>query len=120
MCIRCEELEEEVRQLKAQLYGKAWRCPIEFGMTAQEERILAALVAYTGMRGVDFLFEAGTHGNASDDERSRLVTVIICRIRRKLKPFGLSILTHYARGYSLEPESRRRLLRWPTTQSEAA
>lgn len=112
MCARCEELEEEVLQLKAQLYGKTWRAPLELGLTAQEERILAALVAYTGMRGIDTLFEAGTHGNASDDERSRLVTVIICRIRRKLKPFGMTILTHYARGYSLEPASRQRLLNW--------
>lgn len=117
-CDHCEELEEEVRQLKAQLYGRHWHCPLEFGLTRQEERFLAALVAYPGVRGIELLFATVNYGNANDEYEQRLVTVIACKVRRKLKPHGISILTHYARGYSLEPDSRRRLLSW--AKQEAA
>lgn len=115
--VRCEELQEEVRQLKDELYGRGWRAPAEFRLTAQEDRALAALVAQPGARGIDFLFDAATRGNASEGERSRLVTVIICRIRRKMKPYGLRIDTHYARGYSLDHESRARLLNWSNQEA---
>lgn len=117
-CQHCEELEEKIRQLETELYGKAWHAPLEFGLTRQEERFLAAMVAYPGVRHMDLLFEAATHGGADDDERKRLVTVIACRIRRKTKPYGITINTHYGCGYSLTPESRQRLLNW--SQREAA
>lgn len=117
MCTRCEELEEEVRQLRTELYGRHWQSPVEFGLTAQEDKFLACLVAFPGVRNVDLLFDATTNGGADEDERKRLVTVIACRIRRKTKPYGITINTHYGRGYSLTNDSRQRLLNWSQQQA---
>lgn len=118
MCLRCEELEEQVRQLKSELYGQRWECPVEFHLTGQEKRFLAALVAYPGVRNFEFLFSTVSGGAANDDEPKRLITVIACRVRRKLKAFGVNIITHYAAGYSLDRESRARLIAW--NEREAA
>ena len=116
-CRNCDELQERIRQLEAELYGRHWQSPVQFGLTSQEDKFLAALVAYPGVRGCDTLFDACTNGGADEDERKRLVTVIACRIRRKTRPFGITINTHYGRGYSLTQDSRNRLLAWNQEQA---
>lgn len=38
----------------------------------------------------------------------KIVDVVICNLRKKLKPFGLKIMTAWACGYYMEPEHRAR------------
>ena len=118
MCTRCEELEEKIIQLEKALYGRRWAAPIEFNLCVQEERFLAALVAHPGVRCHELLCDALEPSSAEDV--ARLVTVIACKVRRKLKPCGIQITPHYRRGYSLSETDRQRLLNWPTQHTEAA
>lgn len=113
-----EEQAERIMQLEAALYGRGWEAPKEFGLSIQEERFLAALVAVPGLRCHDLLFDA-VNSN-SRDEPKRFVAVIACKVRTKLRPFGIRIEAAYGRGYALHEPDRQRLLNWPTTQSEAA
>ena len=74
MCVRCEELEEEVIQLKETLYGRRWNAPLEVRLTRQEEEFLQCLVAFPGPRSPAVLFDAINRGNA--DDVNKLVNVI--------------------------------------------
>ena len=116
-CAKCEILEEENRQLRDELYGKGWQVPTEFRLTRQEGDFLACLVAHSGSRSHEFILEAICANNAEVD--SRLSQVIACKVRRKLKPWGIDIVTEWARGYRLEEEHRQRLIHWHA-KAEAA
>ena len=109
-CDRCEELEEEVIQLKETLYGRRWNAPLEVRLTRQEEEFLQCLVAFPGPRSPAVLFDAINRGNA--DDVNKLVNVIASKVRRKLRPFGCDFVTVYGRGYLLEEPVRQRLLNW--------
>lgn len=120
MCDHCQELEERVRQLEQQLYGKRWECPVELGLTPMQARLLAALVANDRTLPRWFLFEASRgDGCWSEIEGDKLVHTVISKIRSQIEPFGLEILTVYNTGYRLTPESRARLLNWPSQQQAA-
>jgi len=117
MCVRCEELEEEVHQLKDTLYGRRWNAPLEVRLTRQEEEFLQCLVAFPGPRSANYLFDAINRGNA--DDVNKLVNVIASKVRRKLRPFDVEITTLHGRGYLLEEPVRQRLLNWNTEQVAA-
>jgi two-component system cell cycle response regulator CtrA len=115
MCARCEELEEEVRQLKDNLYGRGWHAPPEMRLTKQEEAFLACLLAHPGVRNHAFVVDAISHGNTEVD--TRLSQVIACKVRRKTRPFGIEIETVWSSGYRMPEASRQRLLNWQSQQA---
>lgn len=122
MCTRCEELEEEVRQLKCRVYGSEWEPPYELRLTGHEAAILKALIAHERVAPNWLLYEATrTAPNARGDEVDpSIVKVRISLLRGKLRPFGLIVLTHFAMGYSLAPASRARLLAWNKPSEDIA
>lgn len=120
-CVRCAELEEEVRQLKAELYNKAWEPPRELGLTRMQTAVASAL-----MRSVDrplskeFLVEATRSPFCKkDDPEPKMIDTVICKMRERIKPWGLWIETVHGRGYRFTPATRQRLLNW-SSQAEAA
>ena len=119
-CQHCEELQERVRQLEAELYGAAWEPPRELGLTLHERTYLQTLMARPWTVPVAILFDAtrrmpGSWGHDIDD---KVVCVHISKIRRKLKPFGLNVENVFGVGYRLPLETRASLLNWQ--QQEAA
>lgn len=122
MCVRCAELEEEVRQLKCRVYGNAeWEPPHELRLTGHEAVILKALMAHDRVAPNWLLYEATRAApNAKGDEVDpNIVKVRVSLLRSKLRPFGLEIITHFAVGYSLHPDARRRLLNWEAERAAA-
>lgn len=122
MCVRCAELEEEVRQLKCRVYGSAeWEPPHELRLTGHEAVILKALMAHDRIAPNWLLYEATRAApNAKGDEVDpNIVKVRVSLLRSKLRPFGLEIITHFSVGYSLHPEARRRLLNWEAERAAA-
>jgi len=113
-CTRCAELEEQVRELEIRVLGTQWEPPLELRLTGHEAVILQALIAHDRTVPNWLLYEATrTAPNArGDDVDAKIVPVRISLLRTKLRRFGLSILTVWAQGYRLEPESRERLLNW--------
>lgn len=107
-----DQLKEQVRQLRAELDGE-WRAPFELCLTAAEARMLAYMVRHPRIVTDEQLITASRTPFNKDDPEPKLSQVFICKIRRKLEPFGLKIRTHWGEGYRLDPESRQRLLNWP-------
>jgi two-component system, cell cycle response regulator CtrA len=111
---RIEDLEEEVRQLKADHFKDEIYIPIEWVLTQKEAGIVRALsVGRVVSKGQ--LLDSISHANGEQPE-IKIVDVFICKIRKKLKPFGLEITTHWGAGYSL-PEATLAVLRAAQVQS---
>lgn len=94
-------LREEVRQLREQLAPHV-SFPREWALYSAERSILAALLARKGPVTREALLAAGCRANSSPDT----VGVHICRLRKKLKPLGVRILTDWSNGYELTSKSR--------------
>ena len=100
-------LRERVMALEAALMGE-WTPPIEFGLTAQEGRVFGVLLKRQQASKDQIM--AALYGNRLEEAEMKIVDVFICKIRKKLGPFGIVIETLWGRGYALEAESRRRLV----------
>ena len=117
-----DQLLERICQLETKLYGAAWEPPSVLGLTGHEVAILQALMAHDRVVSHELLYEATRNApNASDREvDDKIVCIRISLMRKKMRPFGLHILTAWGRGYQLPSESRDRLLNWnaqPTIQA---
>ena len=107
MCARCEELEEELRQLRATLAPPAFEVPTRWGLTAAEAATFLALYQRRGkVASVFLLFEASKPWarNSDGPDARNVVSVRIHHIRKKLKAAraAYSIRTACGRGFYLE------------------
>lgn len=98
-----EELEEEIRQLKALKYNDDICLPVEWLLTASEATVMRTL-ASGRLTTKDQILGALTK-SGDDPVEIKIVDVFICKIRKKISPLGYSIITHWGRGYSLPPET---------------
>lgn len=102
---RCEELEEQLRQLHIAIMPRLL-FPLAWDLNRGETSILAAL--YTSPDGFrtkkmlqtcSDIFGYNVPGDA-------IVSTRIHGLRKKLKPFGIEITNRFAEGYSLSKPSR--------------
>lgn len=100
---RNEMLVERVRQLEAMLMAN-WRPPIEWGLTNSEARVVATL-AGREMATKDQLM-AALYSDRPEEPDGKIVDVLVCRIRRKLQPFGVVIETVWGQGYVLKDREK--------------
>ncbi len=112
MCDRCEELQEEVRQLRELMAPSDVVTPDGCNLSPAEAAVFSALLSAGGkLRSNNYLFqvtrdftwsEYRSGARAAPDPDS-LVKVYISKIRRKLRETGApyEIRLHWARGYSL-------------------
>lgn len=117
LAIRNDELEEENRQLRTKVYGPpAWRAPKEFGLTPAEEAVLRCLLARDRVAEKWLIVEATrTVPSIKKDEPDRKISnVWVCKVRAKIKRFGLEIRNEWGVGYQLTSDTRKRLLEWNT------
>ena len=122
MCDSCEEKDERIRQLEAELYGKHWDPPHEFSLTPSQAAILCTLVAHDRVISKGLLVDATRSvPNAwASDISSNVIDTQMCRLRAIFRRYGLEIETHKGRGYKLTPSARMALLNWPGGKQEAA
>lgn len=104
---RCEYLEEENRQLRDALRcTEAARFPAKWGLAPADKRVLTSLIgAPGGFRTKEAMFAAARRWESTKPDH-HLLTVVICRLRKKLKPFGITIHTVTGEGYKLDPASK--------------
>lgn len=106
-----DDLRDRVRALEGVLFGESWRSPVEFGLTGTEARILGMLVEHGRMTKAVLMF--GLYEDRIDGgPEPKILDVLVCKIRAKLKPFGLSVMTHWGEGYGLDDEARAALKHW--------
>jgi two-component system cell cycle response regulator CtrA len=99
---RIWELEERVRQLEDALSPSAVLIPIEWRLTTSEARMFAHLTTKPQCSKDSLM--AALYGLKPDDDEPevKIVDVFVCKMRRKLKPFGVEIVTIWGQGYGLK------------------
>ena len=106
---RIEALEAENERLRDRIFilesdlGHQFRTPIEWCLTGQESRIFGVLMAR----------EVATKSNimnalygGMDEAEIKIVDVFMCKIRAKLKRFGIAIETRWGEGYYMTKQMK--------------
>ena len=93
-------LQEQVRQLRAALVNDEIDIPCWYRLTRQEERVYRHLL--TRKMVTEESITQALYSDALELPSSKIVNVWICKLRAKLKPHGIKIVTHWGKGYSLE------------------
>ncbi len=104
-----EELRERIIQLEEML-GYSIVVPVELGLTASEAKVLGYLnkVEYASKEGI---LNALYGDRPNDIPELKIVDVFICKIRGKIRQFGIKIETVWGRGYRLPPQSKSVMLK---------
>ncbi len=93
-------LRERVRQLESLIVPEDVTIPIEWQLTARESKLFAALTTRE-VATKDYIMAAVYEPGVDDEPEPKIVDVFICKIRRKVQPFGVNIETVWGRGYTL-------------------
>jgi len=114
-----DELRERVRQLEELFYGGDEFTPPEWGLTAQEQILFWLLVRRRHVTR-DQAMTALYSDRADCDVDPKVVDVFVCKMRAKLGRHGISIATHWGRGFELDAATRARFRRpLPAAQRRA-
>ncbi|MDV2986153.1 UNVERIFIED_CONTAM: helix-turn-helix domain-containing protein [Methylobacteriaceae bacterium AG10] len=124
---RLEVVEQEnlfLRERVAALESILMDCvrpPIEWRLTGQEARVFSVLVNRE-LASKDAIM-AGLYADRASEEEvpaPKIADVFICKLRKKLRPFGVEIKTVWGRGYSLSAEVRALYRRRHLSERSAA
>jgi two-component system, cell cycle response regulator CtrA len=97
-------LREQIAFLTAALMGDD-PLPLEWNLTDSEERLVRVLMARQ-FASKDTIM-AALYWDKDEPGEIKIIDVMVCKIRKKLKRHGIDIRTHWGRGYSLPPEIRQ-------------
>uniref|UniRef100_UPI00333BC414 helix-turn-helix domain-containing protein n=1 Tax=Mesorhizobium sp. M0050 TaxID=2956861 RepID=UPI00333BC414 len=93
-------LRERIRQLEDALVPPSISVPLEWLLTSSEARLFAFLTTRQ-IASKAAIMQAIYSAGADDEPEPKIVDVFVCKIRKKLKPFGVQIETVWGQGYSL-------------------
>jgi two-component system cell cycle response regulator CtrA len=104
-----EKLHARIAQLEEALRGtNEFMPPVEWRLTGSEVRVFGVLLKRS-LTTKDAVMAALYRDDGKDEPDIKIVDVFICKMRAKLKPFGIEIKTVWGRGYALTDESRAKL-----------
>ncbi|WP_026379383.1 winged helix-turn-helix domain-containing protein [Afifella pfennigii] len=104
-----DELRERIALLKQALAEDAWHPPAEWGLTAAETQVMQALLSRKiATRGA--ILASLYHAHGRDEPEPNIIRVYLCKMRRKLDPYGVRIKTIRGVGYAL-PIAQKRVIR---------
>lgn len=98
-------LQERVHQLEAAM-GMTMLAPPEWGLTPAETRVVGVLLT-RDIATKDAVMAALYRDTGRDEAEIKIVDVFVCKIRKKLRPFGFEISTRWGCGYQIEGEMRQ-------------
>lgn len=97
---RIDTLEERIRQLEEALAPTCVPVRMEWRLTSSEARVFAHLTTRDHATKQSIML--AMYSDRIDVEPEiKIVDVFICKMRRKLKPFGIEIATIWGQGYAL-------------------
>ncbi len=105
--IDLETAVERIRQLEDDA-GLNFEVHPHYKLTKTEEALLGMFANSTGVLTKERVLTA-IWGMSEDPPNPKIVDVLICKIRKKLKPFGVEIDTYWARGWHMTPENREKV-----------
>jgi two-component system cell cycle response regulator CtrA len=92
---------ERIRQLEELLVPSSTLVPQEWMLTTKEARVFSHLTTRQ-IASKRTIMQALYFDQHSDDEpQEKIVDVFVCKMRKKLKPYGVQIETIWGQGYSL-------------------
>lgn len=94
------ELRERVRLLEAALVGE-WAPPTEWHLTRSESQVFRFLMRRERASRQAICTALFALRPDKDQPCDKIVDVHICRLRRKLDPFGVKIETIWGQGFAL-------------------
>ncbi len=108
-----EQLEEQIRWLRGELgilvtAEQIAEAQQVFQLTTTEARLLLHLIN-AKLATADTAMLAMYSHNYDDWPEPKIVDIFICKLRAKLKRYGIRFETHWGTGYSLPAASRRRI-----------
>lgn len=99
-----ETLRERIAQLEG-LQGHEFMSPVEWRLTTSENRVFGCLMARDLARK-EAIMAALYRDCAKDEAEIKIVDVFICKLRKKVRPFGVEVLTRWGEGYFLTAETK--------------
>jgi DNA-binding response OmpR family regulator len=105
-----DNLQDKYNILLAEL-GQHIEVPLQFGLTRHEAGALGAIMA----RPIAFkstIMAAIYADKVADDETpmEKIIDVFVCKLRKKLDPFGISVETVWGQGYKMSAENKQKIL----------
>lgn len=104
-----DRLRARIQDLEEVLFSAALP-PIEYGLTRQEARVFGVLVSRP-LATKSAIMAALYDERGADWAEPKIVDVLVCKIRKKLAPFGIEILTRWGEGYFIADDMRQQLRR---------
>lgn len=104
--IENDELRARIAELEEEL-GLAAQPPPIFDLTTQEAVMFGVLLKTANPRRSTFM-AALYSGDADDPPDEKIIDVMICKLRKKLVPFGIMIETNWGEGFSMPEQSKVR------------
>lgn len=104
------ELRERVMLYRQALLGEGWSAPRELGLTPSEERIVRLFVGHERVSLEKMML--ALYGSNTDEWKPESVWAMLCYIRRKLRPHGITIHHPYGGDYWMVPKDCARLREW--------
>jgi two-component system cell cycle response regulator CtrA len=98
-------LKEQIAYLTSALMGSDV-LPLEWNLTESEERVMRVMISRE-FATKEAISAALYWDKDEPSDAIKTIDVMVCRIRRKLKPYGIDIKTHWGRGFYLPAEIRR-------------
>jgi two-component system, cell cycle response regulator CtrA len=96
-----QRLRDELQALKERAGFAGYLPPIELRLTGKEGQVLGCLLTgrpHTKHQIMDAMYQDGV----DDEPELKIVDVFVCKLRKKLAPYGLAITTLWGRGYVMD------------------
>lgn len=107
MCPRCTQLEDRIAELEEALGVRLEIAP-QWNLTPMESRTFALLLKRPLVRP-DMIELIQRHAMRKGEVYSdHYPSVVICKLRRKLRAHNIVIKTQYSVGFELDAENRNR------------
>jgi two-component system cell cycle response regulator CtrA len=103
-----EHLREEVRYLRDLLTPPGF-LPAMFPLTATEERAFKALLSREQWSKEALLASIYYDSQECDIPEIKIIDVIICKLRKKIKHLGIEIETFWNKGYRIAPHMKAKV-----------
>jgi two-component system cell cycle response regulator CtrA len=115
-----EDLRIRVRELE-EIFGFTNPVPLVFGLTGAESTVLGILVQRDMATLAQLMAALMRNRLEQDGPTPDIVKVYICKIREKLKRFGIEIDTVWGRGYTISRSNKDKIAAYlPQPEAEAA
>ena len=80
--------------------------PLEFGLTQKEGQLFSFLYR-SNIVSKDAAMDVLYGDRPNDAPEMKIVDIFICKMRKKVEPFGIKIDTMWGRGYRMPPETKK-------------